>query len=124
MKFVATLFSLVAVLATATAQAGSSSEMKNVVFAICTPQKAKCLEVKSESALGTELAPLYTFGHAPQVTLSEKNLKSETFTAQSAYFDLGNNQIVLIQKLKGKMIERSFSFNNLAEQRFVTDIRK
>lgn len=94
----ATLFSSVASYATVS----TDSEIREFKLNSCLPGKTACVSASSPLASGSFLRPVYSFDTLDvEMTSKNKNLK---WKAARGWFDLENNQLVVIDKNKKETV--------------------
>ena len=120
MKTLTFILHLGILIAGALASAASmESTMSGFNLKTCSADQKKCLIVKADNTLGSQMKNLHALTK-PEVTFTiRKTGKTEVLKGDSGYIDFDEKQVVLYSKENGKLIETSINISSFAKNRMV-----
>lgn len=97
----------------------AGGKIQNFKLSLCSKNGEKCVEIQSAQAHVSSIAPIFVFKKS-RLTVKNTKLNQETkFENAEGYLDLANDQIVIQEKRKNGLVEKTFNLNSLVERLFV-----
>lgn len=95
------------------------SSMSGFNLKTCHADQNKCLIVKAENTLGSQMKNLHSLTK-PEITITSRLTgKSQILIGDTGYIDFEEKQVVLYSKEKGQVVETSVSLSNFEKTKLI-----